>query len=140
MPSFDEARAAAARTRDGESVSPNLGPLLQEVYTLFVSRPEDLAGLMHSLKDLLEFLRYEGRTNANCWATDLFFGECKGWERDWVDLDLPEELHDVLAKMGEALHDTVQAPSVARNFGCLPEQLLEEVGRLRIDLSEDKPA
>jgi hypothetical protein len=32
--------------------------------------------------------------------------------------------------MGEALHDTVQAPEIAENFGCLPEQLLERVRHL----------
>ena len=29
------------------------------------------------------------------------------------------------------LHDTVQAPEIARNFGCLPEQLLERVRSLQ---------
>src|ERR1700674_3145625 len=111
MPSFDEAWTAVAKTRTGESVSLRLRPLLQEVYSLVVSRPEDLAGLKRGLHHLLEFLSYEGRTNANCWATDLFIGLCESWERDWGDLDLPEELHDMLAKMGEALHDTFQPPS-----------------------------
>ena len=130
MPSFDEAWTAAAKSRAGELVSLNLRPLLHDVYSQVVSHPGDLAGLKRSLQQLLEFLNVEGRTNANCWATDLFFGLCEGWERDWGDLDLPEEYHDVLAKMGEALHDTVQAPYFAWNFGCLPEQLLEEVSRL----------
>jgi hypothetical protein len=40
------------------------------------------------------------------------------------------EPHDVLAMMGEALHDAVKAPEIARNFGCPPEQLLERVKRL----------
>jgi len=53
-------------------------------------------------------------------------------ERDWTDQGLPDEFHDVLAKMGEALHDTVQSPAVAKNFDCLPEQLLEEVRNLQI--------
>ena len=141
MPSFDEAWTAAAKSRTGELVSLKLRPLLHAVYSQVVLHPEDLASLKHGLQQLLEFLNSEGRTNANCWATDLFFGLCEGWERDWGDMDLPEEYHDVFAKMSEALHDTVQAPSVAWNFGCLPEQLLEEVGRLRVDLpmSEDTP-
>ena len=78
-----------------------------------------------NLRELLRFLAHEGRTNANCWAVDLFFCNSQGWERDWGDLDLPEQIHDVLAKMGEALHDTVGTPDIAQNFGCLPEQLLE---------------
>jgi hypothetical protein len=36
----------------------------------------------------------------------------------------------VLTMMGEALHDAVQAPDVAGDFECLPEQLLERVKRL----------
>ena len=117
MASFDEAWSAVAKNRDGESVSLGLRSLLQEVYSQLVLRPEDLVGLETNLQLLLEFLGNEGRTNANCWAVDRFFGECEGWERDWGELVLPEELHDVLAKMGEALHDTVLAPSIARNFG-----------------------
>ncbi|MGH9865387.1 MAG: hypothetical protein ACRD4H_08250, partial [Candidatus Acidiferrales bacterium] len=65
--------------------------------------------------------------NANCWAVDLFFLLSERWERDWAEQRLPEDFHDVLALMGHALHDTVQAPDIARNFGCLPEQLLERV-------------
>jgi hypothetical protein len=57
----------------------------------------------------------------------LFFGICQHWERDWGDHNLPEKLHDVLAKMGEALHDTVRHTDIAENFGCLPEQLLQEL-------------
>lgn len=71
-----------------------------------------------------------GRSNANCWATDLFFARGENWETDWAERDLPESIHDVLAMMGEALHDTVQAPDIARNFGCLPEQLFERVRQL----------
>ena len=82
---------------------------------------------------LLEFLATDGRTNANCWAVDRFFAESEGWERDWTDQELPDDFHDVLAMMGEALHDTVGAPAIAENFGCLPEQLLDQVKRLSID-------
>jgi hypothetical protein len=78
-------------------------------------------------------LRIEGRTNANCWAVDLFVDQGEKWERDWAEQGLPESFHDVFAMMGEALHDTVHAPSVAENFGCLPEQLLERVGRLLVE-------
>ncbi|MBZ5655615.1 MAG: hypothetical protein LAO56_10095 [Acidobacteriia bacterium] len=88
------------------------------------------------MEELLQFLGGEGRTNADCWAVDLFFAESEGWEHDWVDQDLPEEFHDVLSLMGEALHDTVQAPAIAKNFDCLPEQLLQRVKHLRIDAQE----
>jgi hypothetical protein len=86
--------------------------------------PVNLPALKNSLVELLQYLSGEGRTNANCWAADLFF--CSdNWEHDWSEQNLPDDFHDVLAKMGEALHDTVTSPDVASNFGCLPEQLLE---------------
>jgi hypothetical protein len=142
VPSFDEAWLAVAKNRDGETVSTELRSLLREVYSQLVLRPGDLAGLKRSLQHLLEYLSNEGRTNANCWAVDLFFEECEGWERHWGELDLPEEFDDVLAKMGEALHDTVKDPSVAHNFRCSPEQLLDEVGLLNVSqpTSKDRPA
>ena len=127
VPGFDQAWAAVANLRDGESVSPRLRPLLQTAYAEVLSDPLDLVRLRTSLEALLEFLAGEGRTNANCWAVDRFFGNCQGWERDWGECNLPENLHDVLAMMGEALHDTVKAPDIAQNFGCLPEQLLSLV-------------
>jgi hypothetical protein len=54
----------------------------------------------------------------------MFFCLSKGWETDWTEQDLPEDFHDVLALMGEALHDTVRTPKIAEDFDCLPEQLL----------------
>ena len=132
MPGFDHAWGAVAVAREGEPVSSELRPLLKRVYVDILSSPTDLAAVKKSLEELLEFLSRKGRTNANCWAVDLFFCLSDGWERDWTDQSLPEEFHDVLAKMGEALHDTVQSPAVAKNFDCLPEQLLEEVRNLQI--------
>ena len=131
MPSFDEAWSFVARARDGEPVSRTLRPLLQAVYVQSVSQPLDPSSFQKSLANLLNFLIGEGRTNANCWAVDLFFANSQGWERDWVDQELPEEFHDIIAMMGEALHDTVRNPDVAKNFDCLPEQLLERLKRMR---------
>ena len=131
MPGFEDAWTAVDKARDGESVSPELRPLLQGVYRDTLSAPPDLVSLKNNLEELLEFLVAKGRTNANCWATDMFFMLSEGWERDWTEQDLPAEFHDVLALMGEALHDTVQAPQVAANFDCLPEQLLVRVRNLR---------
>ena len=62
-------------------------------------------------------------------GADLFI-RSDDWEHDWSEQNLPDDFHDVLAKMGEALHDTVDSPDVARNFGRLPEQLLECAERL----------
>jgi hypothetical protein len=130
MGSFDEAWALAAKTRRGEAVSPDLRPLLQAVYDATLSSLLDQPALKTSLEHLLEFLVRDGRTNANCWAVDMFFCISEGWEKDWADQDLPEDFHDVLATMGEALHDTVYAPNIAEEYGCLPEQLLERVKKL----------
>ena len=130
MPGFDEAWAAVANPCDGEAVSPELKPLLRETYQTVLSQPRDFSAIRAALQDLLRFLAAEGRTNANCWATDLFFMLCTGWEGDWSEPQLPEPLHDIFAKMREALHDTVRAPELARDFGCLPEQLLADLNRI----------
>jgi hypothetical protein len=130
MLGFDDAWTAIAVPRDGEPVSHELRSLLRAVYTHSLSQPLNVVGLKRSLEELLVFLAGEGRTNANCWAVDLFFAHSQGWERDWAEQHLPDDFHDVLATMGSALHDTVKAPDIARNFGCLPEQLLEHVKRI----------
>jgi len=132
MPSFEEAWSAVAKGRDLESVSTDLKPLLQNVYDSVLSTPLDRRCLKSNLEKLLGFLMGPGRTNANCWAVDLFFMSAEGWERDWVDQNLPDDFHDVLSLMGNALHDTVNAPQIAANFDCLPEQLLERVRNIAV--------
>lgn len=132
MPGFEEAWTAIAMARNGEPVSQDLHPLLQAVYSQSLSKPLNLAKLKKSLEDLLTFLAGEGRTNANCWAVDLFFCIGQGWEQDWAEQGLPDNFHAVLALMGEALHDTLNNPDIADNFGCLPEQLLERVRTLPV--------
>jgi hypothetical protein len=131
MAGFDVAWVAAAQPKDGEQVSSELEPLLRQVYSDVLASPTNLSALKASLTTLLEYLNERGRTNANCWAVDMFFCLSEGWERDWAEQNLPEDFHEVLALMGEALHDTVQTPKIAENFDCLPEQLLERVRRLR---------
>jgi hypothetical protein len=130
MTGFDQAWLAVAKARNGEPVSPHLRPLLEAVYHQSLAHPVDSSKLKESLEDLLLFLSGEGRSNANCWAADLFFAQTEAWEGDWAEQNLPEGLHDVLAMMGEALHDTIQAPEIAKNFGCLSEQLLERLRQL----------
>ncbi|HEV3254710.1 MAG TPA: hypothetical protein VG033_09895 [Candidatus Acidoferrales bacterium] len=130
MPGFDVAWVAIAVSRDGEQVSPALRPLLEVVYSECLSESFNRVEFKKGLENLLGFLIGEGRTNSNCWAVDLFFALCQGWEKDWGEQGLPEDFHDVLALMGEALHDTVKDPDIAGNFDCLPEQLLERVRHL----------
>lgn len=131
MAGFNEAWAAVALPRDGESVSPDLEPLLRQVYSDVLAAPVNLPALKESLTALLEYLSGRGRTNANCWAVDMFFCSSDGWERDWAEAGLPDDLHDVLSLLGQALHDTVRTPKIAENFDCLPEQLLARVRQLR---------
>jgi hypothetical protein len=131
MAGFNEAWEAVARDRDGETVSPDLKPLLFAVYTSLISSPVQLATIKSNLDSLLTYLASQGRTTVNCWAVDLFFCISDGWERDWTEQELPDDYHDILAKMGEALHDTVKSPEIAANFECLPEQLLVAVRQLR---------
>jgi hypothetical protein len=133
MAAFEEAWSGASISRDGEAVSPLLRPFLNEVYVQVLAEPKNLPALKNSLVQLLTFLAGEGRSNANCWAADLFFCRSDGWVADWSDQGLPDEFHDVLARMGEALHDTVRAKHIAENFGCLPEQLLDRVSRIDTD-------
>lgn len=133
MKGFEQLWTAVAKTRDGEPVSPELKPPLRRVYDDVLTSPVNLSNLKQSLVELLRYLSEEGRTNANCWATDLFF--CSNddlWERDWSEQDLPDDFHDLLSMMGEALHDTVTRPDIAGNFDCLPEQLLQRARRLQL--------
>jgi hypothetical protein len=133
MTEFEGAWSKAATSRDGEPVSPELRPLIENVYSSILSTRLDAVALKTSLEQMLEFLAGRGRTNANCWAVDLFFMLPEYWgERDWTQQNLPEEFHDVLSLMGDALHDTVRSPDIASNFGCLPEQLLERVRNIRV--------
>ena len=126
MPSFEEAWSRVAAPRGDEPVSPELKELLHAVYSEIMRRPPALASLKQALESLLSFLATpRGRTNANCWATDLFLCLGEGWEGDWGHL--PHELTAVLADLGGALHDTVHHPDIARNFESLPEQLLARV-------------
>ena len=108
---------------DGEAVSAEMAGLLGGIYAEVLRSPSDLAALHTALRQLLVFLiSPAGRTNANCWAADLFFCDTDGWERNWDHL--PEAYQDMLGYLGGALHDTVSNPEIARNFDSTPEQLL----------------
>jgi hypothetical protein len=114
---------------DGEPVSPAIAPLLVGVHAEVCREPSDLAELHARLERLLAYLESpEGRTNANCWAADLFFMQNDRWERGWEHL--PEGYQDLLADLGGALHDTVSHPEITSNFDSTPEQLLARLSRL----------
>jgi len=114
---------------DREPVSPALRGLLEEFYTRAVERPPKRCELKVALIRLLSFLATkEGRTNANCNQVDSFVMIDDHWAHPWSEL--PEEYIDVIALMGEALHDAISAPDIAENFGCMPEQILERAKSL----------
>src|SRR5580658_882104 len=73
MAGFEEAWSDASISRDGEAVSPQLRPLLYQVYVQVLEEPKNLPALKNCLVQLLTFLAGDGRSNANCWAVDLFF-------------------------------------------------------------------
>jgi hypothetical protein len=118
---------------EGESVSPELRPLLTSVYAEVQRNPADLAALYEAIHRLLNYLASPaGRTNANCWAADSFFLHTDRWERDWEHL--PEAYQDLLGDLGGAFHDTVSHPEIAENFGSTPEQLLARLDRMNANM------
>jgi hypothetical protein len=120
---FEELYRSAIRYRHA---SPQLRPLLWQVYHAVVSQPVDLRDLRNALESLLSFLASDGgRTDANCCTTDSLFSSADQWERTWAGL--PEEFRDILDDLGGVLHDTFYAPHIAQNFDSLPEQLLQRV-------------
>ena len=121
-----------SREVDGEPISPELAPMLLAIYQELAATPPHLGTLRDSIERLLRFLTTPaGRTNANCWATDLFFCLGEGWGDVTWD-HIPAELGDILGDMGGALHDTVQDPAIAENFEATPEQLLRKLGTVSI--------
>jgi hypothetical protein len=113
-----------------ERVSPQLQLLLRDVYAEVIRPDTSLPQLGDALERLLAFLASaEGRTHANCVATDYFFMLNDRWERDWEHL--PEPFQDLLGLLGDALHDTIAAPEIAENFDNTPEQLLARLHEIK---------
>lgn len=104
-----------------------LHPLLKHLYDSLNAGSVDLLKVKQTIIEVLEFLSSPpGRSDENCRTVDFFLRADEAWDAE----RLPQEYVDVLARMSEALHDTVSAPEVARNFECAPEQLLERAKRL----------
>jgi len=113
-----------------ERVSPELAPLILEVYAQVVRTDTEVRALHKALDDLLTFLASPtGRTHANCVATDSFFMNNDRWERDWEHVSEP--YRDLLGLLGDALHDTIAAPEIAENFDNTPEQLLSQLRQIK---------
>ena len=122
-------RSPVLTERDGEAVSPQLAPLLWAAHDAIVANGSTDISVVPHVRALLRYLASsDGRTNANCWAADLFFCLDDHWAGDWDHLS--PDLADILADIGGALHDTVKDPAIAENFGSTPELLLERLQAL----------
>lgn len=118
-----------SRYAERPNVSPALKSLVRDLYSSLVGDGVDLPRIRDAVDRVLAFLASPaGRTDANCVAVDHFL--CLG-EFDWPDVPAP--LHDVLADMAGALHDTVSNPKVAANFDSTPEQLLARLRHAEIE-------
>ena len=107
-----------------DSITPLLKPLLRHLFDSLEADPISATTAKAAIVAVLRFLTTpEGRTDPNCWAVDLFMGE--HWGPEDRELFIGDELAQVLADMGGALHDTIQYSHVAKNFYSTPEQLLE---------------
>ena len=119
-----EKQVAIRRLAEGD---PKARELVNAVQSVLASDQLNLETLKRSLITLLEYLSsQEGRTDANCRAVDSFFVA----DGRWVERNLPDPFHDILADIAGALHDTVSAPEIAQNFDSTPEQLLKRAREL----------
>jgi hypothetical protein len=84
----------------------------------------NLKNLRSSLIELLEYLSSnEGRNDQNCSDVDKFFT----LNDIWLERNLPDSFHEIFVDISGALHDTISAPDIAKNFFSTPEQLLKRV-------------
>jgi hypothetical protein len=118
-----------------DEISPELQPLLDVARNEIGRESPDLKLTRSALEHIFEFLcSTEGRTHANCVATNMFFllperWPCvppPGWEH------LPEEYALILDDAAGCLHDTIEAPEIAHNFESTPEQLLQRTRALLV--------
>lgn len=113
-----------------KEASAELKSLLKHFYEALLKKPYDLGEVKTATIAVLEFLvSPQGHTDANCRGVDLFICLDDDWENDWSDL--PEDYRDIIADMGHFLHDAVTSPNIAKDFGSLPEQLLERAKQLQ---------
>lgn len=125
MDNFEKNRESIKISFDEEPVSPELRPLIKDVYQHIIKQPPNFSEIKVSLEKLFTYLTSStGRTSANCYATDLFFA-IADWNVDWEIY--PERLKEIIGDIGGTLHDTISHPKIAENFDSLPEQLLERV-------------
>jgi hypothetical protein len=102
----------------------------EAVRTELLSAEPSVERLRSIVTDLLMFLASRrGRTDSNVRYIDYgLSNDDDVWDR--VELLEAKDpiLADVIRDMAGALHDTVKAPNIARNFDSTPEQLLARLG------------
>ena len=107
---------------------PKTSRLVEAVRSATATRPVDLIEVTRSLSSLLEYLTTPaGRTHSNCRDVDSYFSD----HEEWVDAELPDGIHDILADMASILHDACSSPHIAENFDSTPEQLLNRLRKIQ---------
>jgi len=102
-------------------------PLMQRLHEELWRESPFLTEVRAALLDVLALLKSAcGKTDANYRAVDFFLSKDDAWDAD----RLPDSFIDVLSDMCGALHDSVSASQVAKNFESTPEQLFDRVTRL----------
>ena len=128
MDSFEKIWESVESLSIRELISPELRPLIEDVYNQINKPVSNFSAIKVSLENLFIYLTTSrGRTSANCYATDLFF-TLANWNINWGIY--PERLKEIIDDIGGALHDTIAHPEIAENFNSLPEQLLHRIRNL----------
>lgn len=128
MDDFEKIWENVASLVKGEFVSPELRPLIEDVYQQINKPDSNLSAIKVYLEKLFIYLTTStGRTSANCYTTDLFF-TLANWNVNWEVY--PERLKEIIDDIGGALHDTITHPEIAENFSSTPEQLLDRIRNL----------
>lgn len=101
---------------------------LNELYAACTGSSISRQRIKSALEDLLIWLNEPANnTNENCRQVDLFVT----FQIEPEKLDyLPEDIQEILADLGGALHDTHTSPDIAENFCSTPRQLLERVRKV----------
>jgi hypothetical protein len=106
---------------------PILKPLLLEVVVAFTTRSFDAGRARVALVDLFQNLcRPNLRTDRNCQLVERCLSEVAALDES---AGAPSRYRGFPSD-ANALHDAITSPSIAKNFGCTPEQLLAEARTL----------
>jgi len=119
------------RTYRGDDISPELEPLLLDVYKEIQRQSPHVPAVCAALEGLLRFIGSpEGLTEPNLRATSMFFAIDDDWGTPLDELpEIPREgtLGGILWDLQGTVTYTITSPSVAANFDSTPELLLARV-------------